>query len=472
MSRAFPEQRFLRGNFAPLHFECDAPDIVVHGEIPDDLNGTLFRNGPNPLYAPRDRYHMFSGDGMVHAFRIADGRVDYKNRWVRTEKWRNEREAGEALYGTFGNPMTSDPRVVGRPYNLANTNVIWHGGRLLALEEFSPPFELDPSTLESRGAFDFAGKLEGPMTAHPKIDPENGELHFFGYGLGGFGSTQMAYHVADASGQLLRSVAFDAPYAAMVHDFVVTKHHVLFPIFPITLSAERALKGAPPIAWEPEKSAQIGCMPRGGCAEDLRWFEGEACLVFHPMNSYEEGGVLVADMLRYDAAPGFPSVDGSPPDPAKAEAHLERWRFPMDGSTNGYQIERLDDQASEYPRFDERRAGLSYRHGYFATTPSERGRAAIFDQLAHYDFATGKKRVLAFPEGDFVSEPVFVPRGAGAAEGEGYLLAVVFRGAEARSDLIVLDAENIDASPLAIAQLETRVPFGFHGNWANATSVS
>lgn len=468
MSRTFPEQRFFRGNFAPLHFECDAPDLVLEGEIPKDLNGTLFRNGPNPLYPPRDRYHMFSGDGMIHAFRIENGRVDYQNRWVRTEKWRTERGAGEALYGTFGNPLTSDPQVVGRPYNVANTNVIWHGGRLLALEEGSPPFELDPQTLESLGLFDYAGKLDGPMTAHPKIDPDSGELHFFGYGLGGFGSKQMAYHVADASGRLLRSVPFEAPYASMVHDFVLTEHHVLFPIFPITLSGERAVQGGPPIAWEPDKPSCIGCMPRGGDASYLTWFEGEACVVFHPMNAYEEGGTLIADMLRYDAAPGFPEADGTPPDPVKAEAHLERWRFPMDGNSNSYKTERLDDQASEYPRFDERRAGLSYRHGYIATTPSERGRAAVFDELAHYDFATGKKRALAFPEGDFVSEPVFVPRTMGAPEGQGYLLAVVYRGAEKRSDLIVLDAENIDAAPLAIARLETRIPFGFHGNWADA----
>ncbi len=466
MTNAFPDNRFLRGNFAPLRVECDAPDLVVTGELPRDLNGTLLRNGPNPLYPPRDDYHMFSGDGMVHAFRFDDGRVSYRNRWVRTAKLERERAAGRALFGTFGNPATSDPQVAGERYNVANTNVIWHGGRLLALEEFNPPVALAPDTLETLGPHDFDGRLQGPMTAHPKVDAESGELHFFGYGLDGLGSAAMAYHVADSAGTLTRSVRFEAPYAAMVHDFVVTAKHVLFPIFPLTTSAERARRGAPALAWEPRRPSFVGVMPRDGEAQDITWYEGEACLVFHPMNAYEDGDTLVTDMLRYDAAPGFPHADGTPPDPSQAVARLERWRIDRSDPARRFRCERLDHLASEYPRFDERRAGLPYRHGWFATTQSTFGRAAMFDRIAHYDFERGTLTHYELPRGDFTSEPVFVPRGA--AEGCGYLLAVVYRGAERRSDLLVLDAENVGAGPLAVAALETRVPFGFHGNWMPA----
>ena len=468
MTQPFPNQRFLRGNFAPLRVECDAPDLVVKGELPRDLNGTLLRNGPNPAFPPRDQYHMFSGDGMVHAFRIDHGSVSYRNRWIHTDKLVRERAAGRALFGTFGNPATSEPEVRGVRYNIANTNVIWHGGRVLALEEFNPPFELDPDTLASRGSYDYHGRLRGPMTAHPKIDALTGELHFFGYGLDGFGSTRMAYHVANRDGHLVRSVEFEAPYACMVHDFAITAHHVLFPIFPLTVSPARARKGGPILAWEPALPAMLGCMPRDGDAIDMVWHEGEACLVFHPLNAYEDGGTLIADMLRYDAAPGFPGADGSAPDPAQAVARLERWCLPLDQDTAAYTMERLDDQASEYPRLDERYTGRQHRYGYFATTPGEQGRAAVFDQIARYDFHLARKELFVLPAGDFTSEPVFVPRAADAPEGQGYLLAVVYRGGERRSDLIVLDAENLAHGPLATAELDTRVPFGFHGNWMPA----
>jgi len=465
MSQPFPDQRFLRGNFAPLRMECDAPDLVIDGEMPRELHGTLFRNGPNPLFAPRDQYHMFSGDGMVHAFHIENGRVSYRNRWVRTAKLEREWAAGQALYGTFGNPATSDPAVRGTAYNVANTNVLFHGGRLLALEEFNPPFELDAQTLASRGIHDYGGTLRGPMSAHPKVDARSGALHAFGYGLDGFGSRRMAYHHIDAGGTLTRSVEFDAPYACMVHDFIVTEAHIVFPIFPLTISPERARRGGPMLAWEPELPSLLGVMPRDGEGRDIVWYEGEACCVFHPLNAYDEAGAIVADMLRYDAGPGFPDADGSAPDAAKAVARLERWRLPLAGATRSYTTARLDEQASEYPRLDERYAGLRHRYGWFATTPGEQGRAAVFDELARYDFTLGRKDLYRLPAGDFVSEPVFVARSPTAPEGQGHVLAVAYRGAQARSDLLVFDAEQLHAGPLAIAHLETRVPFGFHGNW-------
>lgn len=468
MTRPFPRQRFLRGNFAPLRVECDAPDLVVEGELPRDLNGTLLRNGPNPMYPPRDHYHMFSGDGMVHAFRFEDGRVSYRNRWVRTAKLEAEMAAGEALFGTFGNPATSDPAVRGKPYNVANTNVLWHGGRLLALEEFSPPFELAADTLASLGPCDYDGRLSGPMTAHPKIDPVSGELHGFGYGIDGPGSRAMAYYVVDAAGQLAREVRFEAPYAAMVHDFAITAAHVLFPIFPLTVDPARAAAGGPILAWEPRLPAWIGVLPRGGDSDEVTWIEGEACCVFHPLNAFDTADTIVLDMLRYDAGPGFPHADGTPPDPAEAEARLERWRLPLDGRAGTWDCERLDDQASEYPRLDERYASLPHRYGYFASTPHEHGRAAVFDEIVRFDFERSRKDTWRLPAGDFVSEPIFVPRDAAAPEGTGYLLAVVYRGQERRSDVVVLDAGNVDAGPLARAALETRVPFGFHGNWMPA----
>lgn len=468
MTEPFPPQRFLRGNFAPLRTECDAPDLVVHGDLPRALHGTLLRNGPNPFYPPRDAYHMFSGDGMVHAFHFAEGRVSYRNRWVMTDKLKRERAAGRALFGTFGNPATSDPSVHGLPYNVANTHVLWHGGRLLALEEFNLPFELDPHTLAARGPCDFDGRLRGPMTAHPKICPRSGEMHFFGHGVDGFGSRTLAYHVADADGQLVHSVRFEAPYAALVHDFILTEHWVLFPIFPLTISPARARAGGPLLGWEPDRPSAIGRLPRRGSPADMHWYEGEACCVFHPLNAYEAGDEIVADMLRYDAGPGFPLADGRPPDPAQAVARLERWRFPLGTARSDYTITRLDDDAAEYPRCDERYTGLPYRHGWFATTPGEQGRAAVFDRLAHYDFDSHTKRCWTLPPGDFTSEPVFVPRSVDAPEGDGWLLAVVYRGREARSDLVVLNALDVEAGPIASAALEVRVPFGFHGSWMPA----
>lgn len=465
MARPYPNHPNLRGNYAPIGIECDAPDLVIEGEIPQGLLGVFYRNGPDPQYAPRGGYHWFGGDGMVHAFRIENGRVSYRNRWARTLKWQLEHEAGEALFSPF-NPMATDPRAQGKDSTLANTNIVWHGGRLLALEEAHAPFAMDPDSLESLGEHSFDGKLVGPMTAHPKIDPESGEMLFFGYRAKGMFTKDMSYHVVDRNGTLTRSEWFEAPFSSMVHDFITTREHVLFPIFPLTGSLERAMKGQPAYAWEPELDTHIGIMPRNGTPADMRWFEGDPCYVFHPMNAWTEGTKVFADVMKFEAAPLFPNADGSPADPAKAQARLVRWTFDLAGNTNGYAETPLDDAVGEFPRLDERRTGLPYRHGVIAANLARaKGDGGVMNSVVWYDHLRGSRSVFTFGPADGISEPVFVPRSPSAAEGDGWLLTVVYRAEEHRSDLAVLDTSDVTAGPIAIAKLPHRVPYGFHGNW-------
>ena len=457
---------FLSGNFAPVRSEDDFANLPIKGEIPQALRGTLYRTGPNPQFDPRDpNHHWFAGDGMLHAFAIENGKVSYKNRYVRTPRWEIEHAAGESLFGTFGNPMTSDPSVIGKDAGVANTNIVYHAGRLLALEEGHQPFEVDAKTLGPRGYLDYAGKA-GRFTAHPKMDPETGEMVFFGYSAEGMPfSDKIVYGVVDKAGKVTRLETFKAPYASMIHDFFVTKNYVLFPVLPITMSLERAMRGQSPVAWEPEAGAFIGVMARNGKTSDIRWFETDPCYVFHPMNMFEDGSHIHVDVMEYPRAPLFPNADGSRGEDVRAT--LNRWTFKLEAPSNVILREALDDMGGEFPRFDERRAGLSYRHGYFAGD-SKNGLDVGFDSLAHIDLKTGKKIVHSFGAGDAVSEPVFVPAGANAAEGEGFLLATVYRGSENRSDLVVLDAADVAAGPIAVAALPRRVPFGFHGNWLAA----
>jgi carotenoid cleavage dioxygenase-like enzyme len=469
MSQPFPPIPYLSGNFAPILMECEAADLPVQGALPPELAGTFYRNGPNPQYAPRDEHHhWFAGDGMIHAFDIGAGRVSYRNRWVRTEKFRLERAAGRSLFGTFGNPMTSDPSVAGKVIDgLANTNILWHGDRLLALEEAHLPVALDWRSLETLGPCSFDGKLTSRMTAHPKIDPRTGELVFFAYSAGGWFSATMLYGTVDAAGQLTRLDRFEAPFASMVHDFMVTDRHVLFPILPLTGSMARAMSGQPPFAWEPDKGAHIGIMRRDGGTAEMRWFKGEACYVFHPMNAWEEGDRIIAEVMQFERAPLFPDVDGRHGDPAETKARLCRWTFDLAGNSDTFTREYVDDLSGEFPRIDDRRAGLSYRHGWYAAQLAPEDRFS-FDALVHLDRRSGARHVYRLPPGDAVSEPVFVPRTAAAEEGDGFALAVAWRGAEKRSDLLVFEAEALAQGPVATVQLSHRVPFGFHGNWRPA----
>ncbi|WP_334162056.1 carotenoid oxygenase family protein [Phenylobacterium sp.] len=453
---------YLVGNFAPVRSEDDF-DLEVTGEIPRELRGALFRIGPNPQFEPRDpNHHWFGGDGMVHGFYVADGKVSYRNRYARTPKWELEHEHGRSLFGTFGNPMTTDPLAMGNEGGVANTNIVWHAGRLMALEEGHQPFEMDRDTLESRG---YVRDYRGRVTAHPKIDPKSGEMVWFAYGVGDMPlSAGMSYGVTDAAGKVVRRDDFQAPFACMVHDFMVTANHVLFPILPLTASLERAMSGRPPFAWEPEKGSHLGVMRRDGDVGSIRWFNTEACYVFHPLNAWEEGDTLYADVMRYDAAPLFPRADGSPGQ--KSAARLVRWIFDLAGPSDAIREQPLDDLDGEFPRIDPRVETLRHRHGWYAADPTN-AKTVKLGSIAHLDLATGARQVYDLPAGDLTSEPVFTPRSADAAEGDGWVTAVVWRAAENRSDLLVFEAQDIARGPIATARMPRRVPFGFHGNWVS-----
>ncbi len=454
-------------NRAPIPMECDAPFLKMSGELPRELNGTLYRNGPNPQFdAPGA--HWFVGDGMLHAFHLENGRASYRNRWIRTPKWQAEHDAGRALFGGFGRKLADAPAEL-TDGGVANTNIIFHGGRLLALEEAHLPTEIEPGTLATRGYCNFGGRIAGAVTAHPKIDPLTGEMVFFGYNASGPFTPTLSYGAIDASGKVTRFGRLNAPYASMVHDFIVTEHHMLFPVLPITGSLQRAMAGQPAYAWEPDKGAHVGVMKRGGSAQnavnDIVWFRGENCYVFHVMNAWEDGSRIIADVMQFEEAPLFPHPDGRPTDPNKARARYCRWTFDLAGNTDRFEQTYLDDLTGEFPRIDDRRAGLKSTHGWYACANPDLPTFGALSGIAHVDGAGRRLGKYHLPAGDTISEPVFVERGKDAPEGDGWLLAVIYRARENRSDLAVFKATDVEAGPVALVHLAHRVPDGFHGNW-------
>jgi len=476
----WPAHPNLQGGFAPQPRESDFPALAVTGEIPRELVGTLYRNGPNPQFPPRggSAYHWFDGDGMIHAISFEGGRAAYRNRWVRTRRFELERKAGKALFGGLRSMSHTDPDAwraleaqglsrwerVKLAVDAANTNVIWHAGRLLALLEVDLPTELDPRTLDTRGRHSFGGKLATEMTAHPKVDPETGELLFFGYSAE---PPFLRFHVADRSGRLTRSLDVPRRVGTMMHDFVATRRYAIFPEFPVTIRPEN-LESDDVFRWEPELGARVGILPRAGGAGDAVWFELEACFVYHFMNAHEVGSRVVVDAVKYPRVALFPSARPGEEEPGPAPGLLTRWSFDL--ATGAFREEPLDDVQIEFPRLDERRAGLGYRHGYAVGT-LPRGDATLpFNSILHYDLARGVRRAHALPDASSASEAVFVPRHESSPEGDGFLLAPVYRWAEDRSDVLVLDAADIEAAPLAVVHVPQRIPFGFHGNFATGVT--
>ena len=475
MAQPMPaDNAFLQFPWGPLQMECDAHDLVVEGEIPAELEGSLYRNGPNQRFSPRGDYHLFAGDGMVHAFHIANGKVDYRNRWVRTAKWKIEDREGKAVVNAM-NPFDCEPEysdfVLVDKEGLANTAMVWHGGRLLAMEEGHAPYELDPHTLESIGSWTFRGKLHTAMTAHPKVDPVTGEMVFFAYMATGPFAADVMVHKVDPNGILTESIHIPTPYSSMVHDFVITENYILIPVMPISGSLERAMEGGPPFAWEPDKGMHIGVLPRqGGTAEDIRWLDMDLAFAFHFMNGFDSGGVITVVACQMEHAPLFPTVDGG--STGKTEPHLTRWTIDMNAAEPRVEFARIDDFESEFPQCDPRYTGKAYRHGWYTSPDGNLSSGLevndqLFNTIGHFDHESGT--VDRFSCGQaMTSEALFVPKSADSAEGEGYLLAVVTSFETRTSSLFIFDAMQVAQGPLAKVHLSHCVPAGFHGTWRPA----
>ncbi len=301
-------QPMLRGTFVPVTDERDDADLRVTGTLPADLAGMFIRNGPNPMFEPLGRYHMFDGDGMLHAITIEGGRASYRNRWIRSAGLEAEMRAGRALYGGLGDMHMPGPDEVGDAgpmKNLANTNIVRHAGRLLALWEAGPPTEVT-ADLDTVGVHDFDGRLDGAFTAHPKIDPRTGEMLAFAYLP--FAPYLRSYEI-DASGRLTRTVDVALPEAVVMHDFAITENHVVFVDSPMVLDVMAALHGEPMFRWDDAHETRVGVMPRGG--DEVTWFETDPAYINHFWNAWEDGGVLTFAGSRLEGEAYTAGKDGA-----------------------------------------------------------------------------------------------------------------------------------------------------------------
>jgi carotenoid cleavage dioxygenase len=417
--------RYLSGNFAPVDQERTETALEVVGRLPPELNGRYLRNGPNP--APdvdASTHHWFMGAGMVHGVRLEEGRaVWYRNRHV------------------VGNN---------------NTHVIGLAGRTWALVEAGqPPVELTDE-LETVGPNPFFGTLtDRAFTAHPKPDPDSGELHAVAYHWPDFGD-HVQYVRVGADGRVQRTVNVPVPDMPMIHDLSLTEHYVVVYDLPVTVDFGMVQRGLRfPFAWNPEHAPRIGLLPRDGAAADIVWCEVAPCYVFHPMNAYEDAdGNVVLDVCRYrrmfehDVLGPF----------GDSLATLDRWT--VDPRTRRVSEQRLDDRAQEFPRCHPGLHGKPYRFGYTVAVEGDG-----FPAILKHDLDAGSSQRIDLGPGRHSGEPYFVPRQGASAEDDGYLMTFVYDQGRDASELVVLDAAEPARPPLARVLLPARVPYGFHGSW-------
>jgi carotenoid cleavage oxygenase len=488
---------YLSGFLEPVRAEVTASDLEVTGHIPEHLDGRYLRNGPNPA-AEVDpaTYHWFTGDGMVHGVALRDGKACwYRNRWVRSP----------AVSRSLGEPATHriDPRA-GMLGLGANTNVLTHAGKTLALVEAGVAnYELTDE-LDTVGTCDFDGTLAGGYTAHPHRDPTTGELHAVSYSFARGRAVQ--YSVIDTQGRARRTVDVEVSGSPMMHDFSLTEKYVVIYDLPVTFDPVRVLPASVPrwlqlparlvvqsvlgrvrvpspiaaranrdtrrssgfpYSWNNDYPARIGVLPREGTNKDVRWFDIEPCYVYHPLNAYSEvrdgREVLVLDVVRYSRM-----FDRDRRGPGESLPSLDRWTINL--ATGAVSTECRDDRSQEFPRINENLTGVRHRFGYTVGIDGgfqAAGGPDVVSALYKHDYATGSTAVAALDPDLMLGEVCFVPNPSAATEGsedDGILMGYGSHRTRNEGQLLLLDAQTLET--VATVHLPQRVPMGFHGNWA------
>eukprot|EP00882_Tetradesmus_deserticola_P000837 GHRQ01000910.1.p1 GENE.GHRQ01000910.1~~GHRQ01000910.1.p1 ORF type:complete len:541 (+),score=256.87 GHRQ01000910.1:282-1904(+) len=484
----------LAGNYGPVRREVFKEQCeVVEGELPAELDGVYIRNGSNPYYDPYASYHWFEGDGMVHATRIKGGAASFCNHLVDTHKLREEKRAGFPIYAKFGDQegvrgvfvamlellkqrvgIIRGASVAQQGSGTANTSLVCHAGRLLALHEGDLPYQLK---MLCEGVVSTVGRLslgdwKVPVTAHPKLDASTGNLHIIGYQIDR--QPYLTYGVLSPNGSLLKSFPVPVSFPSMFHDFAITEHYAVIMHMPLVFDPKAMIEhNTLPVIFKPEMPSRIGLLPltaRSG--DEIVWYELPSFYVFHIANAWEEGGKVKMVACQADKvdlnAMKFSEDMGS-----------RMTEYIIDPAKGTAQLRRISSVVGDFPLVHPAMYGKPTRYAYTAVTDTK-DEAAQVKGIAKFDLTTPptqKEAAVATIEWDSArgGEAFFVPRSQDPSqcngEDDGFLLVYVYEAGADASFLHVYNAQTMDSKPLAVVKLPQRVPHGFHTYWMSAEQI-
>ena len=460
---------FPPGFNSPTRFEGDVYDCEVWGEIPKDIEGTFYRMQCDFDYRPPKNEWMtgFNGDGHISRFRFADGSVDYKGRYVRTDRLMTERKARKRLFGVYRNRFTDDPSVAKIDRSAANTHTYWHGGKLFVLKEDSRAWTVDPHTLETKGVWDFHGKYTAKtMSAHPKIDPVTGEMIAYGYQAKGDLTKDIAVYTINPHGKVVKEVWLTSPYLGIIHDIAITQKYVVIPVIARTTSLERLKSGEPMWEWQGDLPTMVGLLPRDGDAKDVRWYKGPSRNTLHFLNATDRGSKVTMEL---------PTSSGE-----RDASQIRRWTFDLASKKEEFEEDVVSETPGFLPRMDDRFLSLDYRYAYLSSrdpkaAPDPKAPPALgrfgSNLLQRLDVRTGEVTQCKAEPVHSLQEACFVPRKNAKGEGDGYVMAVASNYESMTSDLVIADAQKLDQGIIATVKLPFRLRSGTHTNWYPQSSL-
>ena len=447
--------------------ELAAPLAARSGRLPPGLAGVLWRNGPAEHERFGHRYgHWFDGDGMVQAFTFDGSGVAHRARILDTPKRRREAQAGTRVLPTFATlPPQTAPFMAPDDMNSANTSMLAHAGRLMALWEGGSALTVDPETLAAEEFVAWRPDLAGiPFSAHPKVEADG---TCWNIGCVTTPQPMLLFYRIDRHGRLAAFNAMPVEPLGMVHDYVVTARHLVLLLSPFVVDGERFAAG--PVSfldahvWRPELGTRAIVVDKETLAP-VRRHALPPGFHFHHGNGWEEADGTIRLDLCQASDPAFVTDD------LRAVMQGD-WGFPS--AQPGYHrvvlrpggaatIEPAAPGVAEFPRIDPRRTGQRHRAVFALTGDANEGGWPL-GRIARLDPEEGAGDGWSYPRHLIPEEHVFVPRGAD--EGEGWLLGPFLDLERRAAGLNVFEAQRLEDGPLWQGTLPYPLPLALHGTF-------
>ena len=441
----------------------------IEGVIPDNLQGTLFRNGAGLLEIDGQKIgHPFDGDGMICAITFDQNRAHFQNKYVRTEGYIKEQEAGKILYRGFGTQKPGGwlANIFDTNFkNVANTNVIYWGDKLWAMWEGGQPHQLDPKTLATIGRDDLNGLLEAdrPFSAHPKVIDNT----FINFGVKGVTSQSLTIFELDKQGNKLKEHSHPLTGFAFLHDMLVTDNYCIFIQHPFQVNGLPFLLGFKTIEecfnFNSQQPTKIIVISRHG-NHKMEILETESFFGFHHGNAWEKEGKIYLESICSNS---FPKKKQAELDFKQVNfddlSQGELWQFELSLSKKTVNREKIEARGCEFPSVHPHWIGKENRYIYLNVCHTSTKNAPL-QAVMKLDKESGKRQLWSAAPSGFPGEPVFVPHPNRIEEDDGWIISMVYDATIHRSYLIILDAKDIEQE-IAKLYLKHHVPHGFHGNW-------
>lgn len=444
----------------------------LSGAIPADLEGTFFRNGPGRQRIGDTKYgHWFDGDGMLCAFTFKNGRAHFKNAYVRTPKYVEETAAQNIKYRGFGTQVPGGffKNMGKMPANPANTNTIYHGGKLFALNEGGHPWELDPADLATVGEYNFDGELQRSQvfSAHGKVHPGSGDYINFGAGASGMSLKGpipcINIYRINPAGKMVRKGQVPLSSFPFCHDFALTDRYAIFFVGSIVFDGmggvmlgTRTISDV--VKYDESINMKIIAVDLD-TLEVAKTFEVNDGAMIHFGNAFERGDEIIIDGMYQNGFEANATLENVFAPESKFNGGWYQ-RYTLNMQTGTADFTQVSPTESEFPTFNLAYAGKQHSVCYTACSV-DNGYNGFFNAIQRVTYE-GECDVLTLPPGLYGSEPLFAPAKGATREDDGYVLEVVYDGFRHKSDLHIYRADDIK-DQVAVLPLQHHLPHQFHG---------